>query len=242
MDWQVGWVPECDNDYPLSWDYINVLRKGKGKAPYTPLENVHEDICWRGSSIKVQCDLRGAIISRFLSLDPELQAIANSQTSIFGNADSDKIQWWIFSQSQQITECPMEVTSENTIHHMMLLWVPCCSLLEALMAVCWRLWWWWYYYICQWWLWFVNESFIPWHSNTIKVNYNSILLENFFPCTKGLAKILDKFLHWNPKDPKVPNPWKDPVERDNIVLSRECFSDPDALVKYFISFLIYFIL
>jgi hypothetical protein len=72
---------------------------------------------------------------------------------------------------------------------------------------------------------------LPWDPNPKNVDYNKLLFDNFFPCSKGIAKRLDKFLRRQPKNRNIQNPWKARVERDNITFHREDADDPDALVS-----------
>jgi hypothetical protein len=77
----------------------------------------------------------------------------------------------------------------------------------------------------------VLKDELPWDPNPSKVDYNKLLLENFFPCPMGIAKTLDDFLCRPAKDPKLPNEWKARVERDKILFHREGDYDPDKLVS-----------
>jgi hypothetical protein len=77
-----------------------------------------------------------------------------------------------------------------------------------------------------------NED-IPLNSdpNEVDYNYNSVLLEKFFPSLTGKAKVLDEFLYRDSKNPSMENPWKRRVKKDNILFCREHSEDPDGLVR-----------
>ena len=64
-----------------------------------------------------------------------------------------------------------------------------------------------------------------------KVDYNRVLLDHFFPSLTGKAKVLDDFLHRQPKKPRMGNPWKARVERDNIRFHCDDSDDPDELMS-----------
>ena len=72
---------------------------------------------------------------------------------------------------------------------------------------------------------------IPWGPDPCKVDYNRVLLDHFFPSLTGKAKVLDDFLHRQPKNPCMDNPWKVRVERDNILFHHEDSDDLDELVS-----------
>jgi hypothetical protein len=72
---------------------------------------------------------------------------------------------------------------------------------------------------------------IPWDPDCSKVDYNRVLLDHFFPSPTGKAKVLDDFLHRQPKNPHMGNPWKVRAERDNIRFHHEDSDDPDELVS-----------
>ena len=83
---------------------------------------------------------------------------------------------------------------------------------------------------------------IPWDPDPCKVDYNRVLLDHFFPSLAGKAKVLDDFLRRQPKNPRVGNPWKVRVERDNIQFHREDADDPDELVSMLFSFNVFYCL
>ena len=66
---------------------------------------------------------------------------------------------------------------------------------------------------------------IPWDPDPTKVDYNGILLENFFPDLEGKAATLDKFL--NDKRCKFHRS----AQHDNIKFHRPDAEDPDELVS-----------
>ncbi len=75
------------------------------------------------------------------------------------------------------------------------------------------------------------REMIPWDPDPCTVDYNRVLLDQFFPSLTGKAKVLDDFLHRQPKKPCLGNPWKVAVERDNICFHRKDSDDPDELVS-----------
>jgi hypothetical protein len=62
----------------------------------------------------------------------------------------------------------------------------------------------------------VMKEDLPWDPNPKNVDYNKLLFENFFPCSKGIAMRLDKFLRRPPKNRNIQNPWKARVERATL--------------------------
>ena len=82
---------------------------------------------------------------------------------------------------------------------------------------------------------------IPWDPDHFKVDYKRVLLDHFFPSLTGKAKVLDDFLHRQPKKPCLGNPWKVAVERDNICFHRKDSDDPDELVSTLFYLIVYYI-
>ena len=72
---------------------------------------------------------------------------------------------------------------------------------------------------------------IPWDPHPSKVDYNRVLLDYFIPSLTGKAKVLDDFLHRQPKNLHMGNQWKGRVERDNICLHHEDSDDLHDLVS-----------
>ena len=75
-----------------------------------------------------------------------------------------------------------------------------------------------------------NED-IPRNSNPNEVDYNSVLLEKSFPSLAGKSMVLDEFLHRDSKTPRIENPWKRRVVKDNILFCRKHSEDPNELVR-----------
>ena len=66
---------------------------------------------------------------------------------------------------------------------------------------------------------------IPWDPDPSKVDYNSIMLDHFFPDLEGKSKTLDKFL----ADPRCK--FHRSAKHDNIKFHRPDAEDPDELVS-----------
>jgi hypothetical protein len=147
----------------------------------------------------------------------------------YGQEDDDKIHWTILSDSQQVTECPMEAGEAVASR-------------QDDPSTCYP---------------FMKVD-IPWKAKPEDVDYNSILFEHFFPSVKGehlmqsgklkatstllshdflfsssqgKAKVLDEFLGQVSKNSLQSNPWKNEVEKHNIQFHCEVNEDPDELLK-----------
>ena len=73
---------------------------------------------------------------------------------------------------------------------------------------------------------FKNEDGMKWDPNPKNVDYNAILFNNFFPCVKGKAQVLDEFLRRPGR-----GSYRLKVERDKIRFHRPDADDPDELVS-----------
>jgi hypothetical protein len=220
--------PAGDDEFGFHRNYITVLKKGEEELPYTSRDQETAEMIdecgkfdpqdWeedaadpdesQASSSKPppKNNYADQSYNDFLALDRPLQATAKTFTCKFGKEDKEKIEWRILTPEEQITECPLDALHSSPD--------DMTNEEEATGGGD-----------------SVMKEDLPWDPNPKNVDYNKLLFEKFFPCSKGIAMRLDKFLRRPPKNRNMQNPWKARVERDNIVFHREDGDDPDKLVS-----------
>jgi len=115
-------------------------------------------------------------IDEFLGLSREAKANAKNFVYRFGPEDKDKIEWTILADSEQITVCPMEqekAEKEKAREDEYRDGNGASESKDTSSPI---------------------KKDIPWDPDPSKVDYNAIMLENFFPDLKGKAEVLDKWL------------------------------------------------